>query len=101
VVIGQLPSSELAYLCFLQKSTYLAVQQIEKEVETHDTCLQVLMNSDSLSQTRLSYRLEAGLKTICRSDAYFLMLTTFVWYSVRSFCFSSNDTIRSRVSSVI
>jgi DNA-binding beta-propeller fold protein YncE len=47
--------------------TYVAVKQIEKEVETHDTCLQVLINSDSLSQTRLSYRLEAGLKTITTS----------------------------------
>ena len=47
--------------------TYMAVKQIEKEVETHDTCLQVLVNSDSLSQVRLSYRLEAGLKTITTS----------------------------------
>jgi hypothetical protein len=47
--------------------TYLAVKQIEKEVETHDMCLQVLVNSDSLTQAKLSYRLEAGLKTITTS----------------------------------
>jgi WD40 repeat protein len=47
--------------------TYLAIYQIEKEVQTHDTCLQVLVNSDSLCQARLSYRLEAGLKTITTS----------------------------------
>ena len=47
--------------------TYVAIKQIEKEVETHDTCIQVLVNSDSLSQARLSYRLEAGLKIITTS----------------------------------
>jgi WD40 repeat protein len=47
--------------------TYLAVKQIEKEVETHDMCLQVLVNSDSLTQAKLSYRLETGLKTITTS----------------------------------
>jgi len=44
--------------------TYLAVKQIEKEVETHDTCLQSLVNSDSLNQTKLSYKIDTGLKTI-------------------------------------
>jgi WD40 repeat protein len=47
--------------------TYLAVQQIEKEVETHDTCLQALVNSNSLNTAKLSYRLDAGLKTITTS----------------------------------
>ena len=47
--------------------TYLAVQHIEKEVETHDTCLQALVNSDSLNTAKLSYRLDAGLKTITTS----------------------------------
>jgi hypothetical protein len=27
---------------------------------------------------------------VCKFDAYFFMLTTFVWYSVSSFCFSSS-----------
>ena len=47
--------------------TYLAVQQIEKEVETHDSCVQALVNSDSLNTANLSYRLDAGLKTITTS----------------------------------
>jgi hypothetical protein len=47
--------------------TYLAVKQIEKEVETHDTCLHVLLNSDRLNQAKLTFRLEAGLKTITTS----------------------------------
>ena len=47
--------------------TYLAVKQIEKEVETHDTCLQAIVNSDSLNQTNLSYKIDTGLKTITTS----------------------------------
>jgi hypothetical protein len=47
--------------------TYLAVQQIEKEVETHDTCLHALVNSDSVNKTQLTYRLDAGLKNITTS----------------------------------
>ena len=43
--------------------TYLAVKQIEKEVETHDTCLQSIVNSDSLNQTKLSYKIDNGMKT--------------------------------------
>ena len=43
--------------------TYLAVKQIEKEVETHDTCLQSILNSDSLNQTKLSYKIDNGMKT--------------------------------------
>jgi hypothetical protein len=45
----------------------LAVKQIEKKVETHDTCLQALLNSDCLNQAKLSFRLDAGLKTITTS----------------------------------
>jgi len=46
---------------------YIAVKQIEKAVETHDTCLQSIVNSDSLSQTKLSYKIDTGLKTITSS----------------------------------
>jgi hypothetical protein len=44
--------------------TYLAVKQIEKGVETHDTCLQSLVKSHSLNQTKLSCKIDNGLKTI-------------------------------------
>jgi hypothetical protein len=44
--------------------TYLAVKQIEKEVATHDTCLQSLVKSHSLNQTKLSCKIDNGLKTI-------------------------------------
>jgi len=47
--------------------TYLAIQQIEKEIETHDTCLQSLINSENLNQTKLSYKIDTGLKTITTS----------------------------------
>jgi DNA repair exonuclease SbcCD ATPase subunit len=47
--------------------TYLAVQQIEKEVETHDTCLHALVNSDSINKAQLTYRLDAGLKNMTTS----------------------------------
>ena len=46
---------------------YLAVKQIEKNVETEDTCLQTIVNSDSLNQTKLSYKIDSGLKTITMS----------------------------------
>jgi hypothetical protein len=36
----------------------LAVKQIEKDVETHDMGLQALVNSDSLNQTKLAYKLD-------------------------------------------
>jgi hypothetical protein len=38
--------------------------QIEKEMETHDTCLQSLVKSHSLNQTTLSCKIDNGLKTI-------------------------------------
>jgi hypothetical protein len=44
--------------------TFIAVKQIGKEVETQDTCLQSLVNSDSLNQTKISYKVHTGLKTI-------------------------------------
>jgi hypothetical protein len=37
--------------------TFIAVKQIEKEVETQNTCLQSLVNSDSLNQTKLTYKM--------------------------------------------
>ena len=45
----------------------LAVQQIEKHVQTQDRCLQSLVNSDSLNHTKLSYKIDIGLKTIVTS----------------------------------
>jgi hypothetical protein len=47
--------------------TFIAVKQIEKEVETQDTCLQSLINSDSLNQTKLTYKIHTGLKNITTS----------------------------------
>jgi len=47
--------------------TFLAVKQIEKDVETQDTRVQSLVNSDSLNQTKLSYKIDSGLKTITTS----------------------------------
>jgi DNA-binding beta-propeller fold protein YncE/gas vesicle protein len=44
--------------------TCLAGKQIEKDVETQGTCLQSIFNSDSLIQTKLSYKIDSGLKTI-------------------------------------
>jgi hypothetical protein len=47
--------------------TFITVKQIEKDVETHDTCLQSLVNSDSLNQTKLTYKIDTGLKNITTS----------------------------------
>ena len=47
--------------------TLIAVRQIEKEVESQDTCLQSLVNSDSLNQTKLTYKIDTGLKNITTS----------------------------------
>ena len=44
--------------------TFLALKQIEKDVETQDTCLQSLINSEHLSQTKLSHKIDNRLKTI-------------------------------------
>ena len=48
----------------LDLQTFIAVKQIVKDVETHDTCLQSLVNSDSLNQTKLTYKIDSGLKNI-------------------------------------
>jgi DNA-binding beta-propeller fold protein YncE len=45
--------------------TFLAGKQIEKDVEAQDTCLQSIVNSDS--QTKLSYKIDSGMKTIATS----------------------------------
>jgi hypothetical protein len=47
--------------------TFIAVNQIEKDVETQDTCLQSLIISDSLNQTKLTYKIDTGLKNITTS----------------------------------
>ena len=47
--------------------TLLAVKQIEKDVEKQDMGLQALVNSDSLNQTKLAYKIDTGLKTIVTS----------------------------------
>ena len=47
--------------------TFIALKQIEKDVETQDTCLQSLINSDSLNQTKLTYKIDTGLKNITTS----------------------------------
>jgi hypothetical protein len=54
-------------VCFKYASdlqTFLALKQIEKDVETQDACLHSLVNSDSLNQAKLSYKIDSGLKTI-------------------------------------
>ena len=47
--------------------TFLAVKQIEKDVETNDMCLQSLLNGDSLTQANLSCKIDTDLKTITKS----------------------------------
>jgi DNA-binding beta-propeller fold protein YncE len=47
--------------------TYLAVKQIENDVKIQDACLQSIVNSDSLNQTKLSYKIDSSLKTITTS----------------------------------
>jgi len=47
--------------------TFLAAKQIEKDVETKDMCLQSLISSDSLNQTKLSYKIDTDLKTLATS----------------------------------
>jgi hypothetical protein len=42
--------------------TFLAVKQIEKDVEAQDTCLQSLVNSDRLNQVKLAYKIDTDLK---------------------------------------
>jgi hypothetical protein len=45
----------------------LGVKQIEKCVAINDMCLHSLVNSDSLNQTKLAYKIDTGLKTITAS----------------------------------
>ena len=47
--------------------TFIAVKQIEREVETQDTSLRSLVNSDSLNQTKLTCKIDTGLKNITTS----------------------------------
>ena len=44
--------------------TFIAIKQIEKDVETHDTCLQSLINSNSLNETKLTCKIDTSLKNI-------------------------------------
>jgi uncharacterized protein YlbG (UPF0298 family) len=44
--------------------TFVAVKQIEKDIETHDTYLKSLVNSDSLCQIKLECKIYTCLKTI-------------------------------------
>jgi hypothetical protein len=46
---------------------YFGVKKIEKDIATHDTCLQSLVNSDSLNQTKLACMIDTVLKTIATS----------------------------------
>jgi DNA-binding beta-propeller fold protein YncE len=47
--------------------TFLAMKQIENDVETHDTSLHALFSSDSLNQTKLSCKIDTSLKNIATS----------------------------------
>ena len=44
--------------------TFLAMKQIENDIETHDTSLHALFSSDSLNQTKLSCQIDTTLKNI-------------------------------------
>jgi hypothetical protein len=55
----------------LDLQTLLAVKEIEKDVETHDTCLQSIVNSDRLNQTKLSYKIDSGLRNIATNIQMF------------------------------
>jgi hypothetical protein len=44
--------------------TFVAVKEIEKDIETHDTYLQSVVNSDSLCQIKLACKIDTSLKTI-------------------------------------
>ena len=47
--------------------TFLAMKQIENDIETLDTSLHALVNSDSLNQTNLSCKIDTTLKNITTS----------------------------------
>jgi hypothetical protein len=44
--------------------TYLAVKQIEKDVETHDKSIRAIVNSGRINQTKLSCMIDSGLRNI-------------------------------------
>jgi len=44
--------------------TFIALKQIEKDVETLVTCWQSLVNSDSLKQSKSTYKVDTSLKNI-------------------------------------
>jgi hypothetical protein len=44
--------------------TYLAVKQIEKDVETQDKRIRAIVNSGRINQTKLSYKIDSGLRNI-------------------------------------
>jgi len=53
------------YASYLQ--TFLVMKQLESGIDTHDTSLQALVNSDSLRQTKLSCKIDTRLKNIITS----------------------------------
>jgi DNA-binding beta-propeller fold protein YncE len=47
--------------------TFIAVKQIEKDVETQDTCIQSIVNSNGLNQSTLAYKMDTSINTIITS----------------------------------
>ena len=47
--------------------TFIAVKQIEKDVETQDTCIQSIVNSNGLNQFKLSYKMDTSINIIITS----------------------------------
>ena len=47
--------------------TFLALKQIGSDVEAQDTCVHVLVNSDSLKQSKISCNIDASLKNLTTS----------------------------------
>jgi len=47
------------------------MKQIESDIETHDTALHALVNSDSLRQSTLSSKIDTGLRNIITSIEQF------------------------------
>ena len=47
--------------------TFLAMKQIENGIDSHDTSVHALVNSDSLNQTKLSCKIDRRLKNIVTS----------------------------------
>jgi hypothetical protein len=57
-----------------------AIQELRTTINTHLSCVST------------SFSICFTANNVCRSDAFFSMLTTFVWCSVSSFCFSSRES---------